>query len=174
MGSCHSHSETLENSSFSNLKKFTFDGLTTKAKIVDVYDGDTVTIVFFYNGNPVKYAFRIIGYDAPEIKPKRMTPNRELHCEAAICVRNFLKERILGKVVWIKFSHEEKYGRLMGDIYLMRSDNEKYFSDANNVCISRLMINLGFGKEYNGGHKCDFTCDELRHIIETSANTYTE
>ncbi len=37
------HEEDLEKNNFNNLKIFSFDGLITKCKVVDVYDGDTIT-----------------------------------------------------------------------------------------------------------------------------------
>lgn len=31
-------------------KAFSYEGLTLRAKVVDIYDGDTVTLVFRYRG----------------------------------------------------------------------------------------------------------------------------
>ena len=65
------HTADLLNQSFSDLEKFTYAGLLTKAKVVDVYDGDTITIVFYHNGQPIKDSFRMLGYDSPEMKPRK-------------------------------------------------------------------------------------------------------
>ena len=41
-----------------------------RAKVVDVYDGDTVTIVIFNKCGFEKHKLRMYGYDSPEMKPK--------------------------------------------------------------------------------------------------------
>lgn len=79
---------------FSDMKKFTFEGRLVQAKVTDVYDGDTVTIVFFNGQEPVKYSFRMLGYDAPEVKPKKVTENYELHKRAGAVVREKLRQKI--------------------------------------------------------------------------------
>ncbi len=49
------HINHLLRNDFNDLAKFTFEGKCIQAKITDVYDGDTVTIVFRYKKEYVKY-----------------------------------------------------------------------------------------------------------------------
>lgn len=158
------HTKDLLKNSFDNLKKFTFEGIITKAKVTDVYDGDTITIVFYYHNIPIKDNFRMIGYDSPEIKPRKDIQNRNLHITAAKHVKEFLRNKLLNQIVWVKFSHEEKYGRLMGDIYMINPNSKNKFI-GNEDCINQLMVGNGFGKQYGGGHKTEFTDIELNKII---------
>lgn len=158
------HTKDLIKNSFDNLKKFTFEGMITKAKVIDIYDGDTITIVFYFHDIPIKDTFRMNGYDSPEMKPIKDIQNRNLHITAAKYVKEFLKKKLLNQIVWVKFSHKEKYGRLIGDLYMINPNNKNQFI-GNEECINRLMISSGFGKQYGGGHKLEFTDIELNNII---------
>ena len=161
------HTKDLLKNSFDNLKKFTFEGIITKAKVIDVYDGDTVTIVFYFQDIPIKDTFRMIGYDSPEIKPRKDMQNRNLHITAAKYVKEFLKNKLLNQIVWVKFSQEEKYGRLMGNMYLINPNSKNKFI-GNEDCINELMVVNGYGKQYGGGRKSEFTDIELNNIIDTT------
>ena len=153
------HEKELLNNSFSSLQKFTFSGIITKCRIIDVYDGDTVTIVFYNNDEPIKKSFRMYGYDAPEMKPLKTTPNRNLHIQAAKISKNVLFELTKNKILWVKFFNEEKYGRLMGNLY---------FQEPNNVIksLNDYMIENGYGKIYKGDCKEEFSLDELNKILK--------
>lgn len=158
------HIQELNNRSFEELSHFTHNGLIVKAKITDVYDGDTVTIVFYRNNVPVKYPFRMLGYDAPEIKPKKISPFRQLEIEAAQIARQQLIDRLGNQLVWLRFSKEEKYGRLMGEIFLPNPNDPNHF-EGTEENINQWMINHNYGKPYQGGQKIAFTEDELRRLI---------
>lgn len=158
------HTEELRSQQFTELRKFTFDGLVTKAKVVDVYDGDTVTIVFYYNHQPIKDSFRMLGYDSPELKPLKTTPNRELHITAGEIVKKYLQQLILDQLVWVRFCREEKYGRLMGELYLIQSSHPDQLLDTDES-LNHHMIARRFGKPYHGEHKEAFTEKELHTII---------
>lgn len=159
------HTADLHNNSFSELSKFTFNGLITKAKIIDVYDGDTVTLVFYYGNQPIKDSFRMYGYDSPEIKPPKTLPNRELHVKAGLYVKEYLKTQILNKIMWVKFCQEEKFGRLMGELYYINPNNEQKFI-GDEININNMMIQKGYGKLYHGEAKTGFTDDELNLILK--------
>ena len=157
---------------YDKLDRFTFSGLTTKAKVVDVYDGDTITIVFYFHDLPIKDSFRMNGYDSPEIKPLKSIGDRDLHINAGKLVKKYLIDRLMGKLVWVKFCQEDKYGRLLGDIYTINPNCGDHIN-GDEEHINQTMISLGYGKEYHGGHKNLFTQIELREIVNkvTSLST---
>lgn len=159
-----SHTNELKSNSFSDLKKISYDGWITKAKVVDVYDGDTVTIVFYRNDMPIKSSFRLYGYDSPELKPTKKCPNRDLHIKAGIIAKQYLSNEILNKIVWIKFCGDDKYGRLMGNIYRTQNDEDSELSE-DNVCVNDTMIKNGYGLPYHGGRKTLFTTECLNKIV---------
>jgi endonuclease YncB( thermonuclease family) len=123
---------------------FTMKGKEMYCRVISVYDGDTVDIVFYENDVPKHYKFRLYGVDTPEMKPPKNCENREEIIQSAIRAKEYLSGLILDKTVWIEFHNEEKYGRLMGTIYKNKSKL---------VNINRLLIQNGYGKEYYGGKK---------------------
>ena len=129
----------LQNIEPSSIPFFSFDGITTYARIYDVYDGDTVKLIFEYKGEMIKYSARIYGIDTPEIRTKDKK-EKELGYKA----RDFLKSHILDKVLKVELLKFDKYGRLLVNIYI-----DAY----NNITVSNLMIQEGYAKPYFGGKK---------------------
>ena len=115
-------------------------------KVVDVYDGDTITIILINKCGYEKHKLRMYGYDSPEIKPLKNKKNRDTEIKNALKAKNFLSKQILNKIVIFESKGYDKYGRLLGNIYLRR-----YFK--TNININQLMIEKGFGYPYFGGTK---------------------
>ena len=105
-------------------------------KVIDVYDGDTITVAATVDKKLYKFKIRLYGIDSPEIKTKNKREKEE-----AIKSRDFLRKKILHKKVHIKEPFYEKYGRICGTVYL------------NNVNICNQMINKHLAVEYFGGTK---------------------
>ncbi|AOM63491.1 nuclease [Heterosigma akashiwo virus 01] len=108
-----------------NLEFFSLNGLIVNCKVVDVYDGDTVTVVFRCdrcNDTYYKWRCRIMGIDTPEIRTKNSEEKR-----MGLYVRDRVRERILNNVFSMKCYKFDKYGRLLVDIYI--DDNDKTLSD---------------------------------------------
>ena len=61
-------------------------------KVVDVYDGDTFSVVFDHKGELIKYRCRCYGYDTPEMRPSRKNPNREHEKKLAYAAKNRIIE----------------------------------------------------------------------------------
>ena len=121
-------------------------------KIVDVYDGDTLTCGFFFNNCPIKVKVRMEGYDSPEMKPLLKIENRDLHIECAHLAKEKLKSLTNNKIITINFNEQDKYGRQLAKLYI------------NNICINDIMISEGYGKPYDGGKKGIFTKENLLNI----------
>lgn len=123
-------------------KDFSFDG-TILAKIVSIYDGDTVRAVFFHGNQIVQYKIRMAGYDSPEMKPLKNIPNRDELIKKAKEAKAALSTKILNKVVVIKCNGFDKYGRILGNVYDLESDEN----------INNFMVTGGYAKPYDGGKK---------------------
>ena len=52
------YEKELANQLFDDIEEFSFNNMVTKCKIVDVYDGDSITIGFFYDEEPYIGKFR--------------------------------------------------------------------------------------------------------------------
>lgn len=134
---------------------FNFNNIKTMAKIVDVYDGDTITIIFYHYNMFIKHKARLYGYDSPEIKPLKTIENHDLQKKCGLIVKKILCDKILNKIVDIEIMSEtDKYGRLLCKIFY------------EGICINDFMIEKGLGKQYGGGKKSMFTLDELNKICE--------
>ena len=116
-----------------------------RAKVVDVYDGDTITIVIFNKFGFEKHKLRMYGYDSPEMKPKLNIENRENIILKAKQAKEFLSNLILNKIVDFESMGFDKYGRLLGKIFIANKCSRQ---DVN-----QLMLDNEFGYAYFGGTK---------------------
>lgn len=130
----------LENLTLQNCEKFSFKNLEVYAKVLKVYDGDTITIGFFYHNKQIKVSCRLLGIDTPELRTKNQKEK-----EQAILARDYLKNKINDSIVKILFDDFDKYGRPLITIY-----KKKYLRTIN---INELMVKKGYAYNYNGGKK---------------------
>jgi endonuclease YncB( thermonuclease family) len=144
--------DQIEKLKFIDHKKiplFSFENKLLIARIVDVYDGDTCTLLFEYNGEIMKYKARAMGYDCAEMKPKKDDPNRDQEKKLAQAAKTRFIELIGGidGIVQVKCLEFDKYGRILCYIYKINDDVEKSES------VNAMMIKEGHGKAYDGGTK---------------------
>ena len=112
------------------------DGKVLEAKVISVYDGDSIKVIFPLNGVLYRWSCRLNGVDTPEIRTRNLKEK-----EMGYKVRDFLREKILNKVVTLNCGELDKYGRLLVDINY-ESEN-----------INQWLITNGYAYEYNGGRK---------------------
>lgn len=124
-----------------------FTGETFRAKVVHVYDGDTIHVVFKVFGEFFKWNCRINGVDTPEIR----TLNKE-EKKLGIHVRDELKRLILDKIVIIHCESFDKYGRLLIDIEMPLDVLEPRFNNIP-LMLSEWLIQNKYAYAYRGGKK---------------------
>ena len=78
-------------------KLFSFENEQIQAKVVSVYDGDTVKCVFPSNGKMYKWNCRLTGVDTPELRTLCKVEKK-----FGYEVRDKLRERFLNKAVNVK------------------------------------------------------------------------
>lgn len=108
-------------------------------KVVKVYDGDTITIAspLPYPDSPIyRFQVRLNGIDSPEMKAKS-----SIEKMLAISARDALSNLVLHKIVQLKHTSIEKYGRLLADVYL------------GELNVNQWLINNKFAIAYDGGTK---------------------
>lgn len=127
-------------------------GLYRLAKVVDVYDGDTITVIMqMIDGEQYyKYKVRLNGIDTPELRT-----SNALEKHAAHIVRDVLRAKINGTIVSLNLKGEDKYGRLLADVY-----------DTNAIDICQWLIDAKYALPYKGGTKVSFTQDFLNNIVQ--------
>tara|TARA_B110000208_G_C11786240_1_gene435736 strand:- start:186 stop:647 length:462 start_codon:yes stop_codon:yes gene_type:complete len=139
---------TKENTSF-----YRFDNKKYYCKVIDIYDGDTITVAIKLNNKIFKHKVRMYGYDTPELKPRKNIPNRNKIIENAKYTKKILEELILNKIVVIRIERPtwDKYGRLLGTIFTKLKwgmTMRAYTFDVN-----AFMLSIGSVNEYFGGTK---------------------
>jgi len=108
-------------------------------RVIKVYDGDTITIASklpFPNSPMYRFSVRLNGIDCPEIKGKSAE-------EIAVAkeARDAMTAMILQKDVTLKNVANEKYGRVLADVYL------------GNLHLNQWLIDQRFAVAYDGGTK---------------------
>ncbi len=145
-----------------------YASVCTYAKLVQIYDGDTFTIITrLHPSEPyASYQLRLAGLDAPELKPNYKTPDRELHKKAGFHVRDELRTVFpIGSVLWIEFDKEEKYGRLLGTVWYNPKWWEFWRSGIN---INQWLLEHDFAVPYDGKRKYVFTTHHLKSILSSN------
>lgn len=120
------------------------------AKVLSVYDGDTVRIALRFRGVITCFNTRCYGYDCAEMRPSRSLPEEERAEEKrkAIAARDFLRSHVLGDDVLVHCKPHgfDKYGRLL--VTLFKDERKKPGQSLN-----ELMVEEGHGYPYDGGNK---------------------
>lgn len=129
---------------------FSLEGTYCKCKVVNVYDGDTCKVVFPLNDKMYRWNVRLTGYDTPEMRPSKSKENRDEEIKAAKIARDYLKSQVMNQeqLVYIKCGEFDKYGRLLGTLYLDETDL---------ISVNDMMIQQGHGYAYDGGTKQSFS-----------------
>ena len=123
---------------------FTLKDTFKICKIVDVYDGDTIRGVFENNGVYNKWTIRMYGYDSPEIRPSRKLPNRDEIKAKARESRDYLREKVLNKTVFLHCLDFDKYGRVLANVYI---------DELGETSVNDHMVEMNYGYTYFGGTK---------------------
>lgn len=114
------------------------NGTTVTAKVVSVYDGDTIKVIFPLNGVFYKWNCRLLGVDTPELRTKN-----KLEKAFGYVVRDKLREKIMSSIVSLKCEDLDKYGRLLVTI----------LCDDDKCNVNEWLINNDYAFSYDGGTK---------------------
>jgi len=111
-----------------------------KAKVVRCYDGDTLFCVMMYNNVLSQFSIRLLGYNSPEMKPKKGTYNgdeeKELIIKKAIECKEMLEKLVLNKIVTLTVEKFDDFGRLLAYVKVGELD------------VNYFMLEHGYGKPY--------------------------
>ncbi len=128
-----------------NTVHMTLENNVYYAKIVHIYDGDSMHVVFKEFDNFYRWTCRIMGVDTPELRTRN-----ENEKALGYKVRDILREKLLNKIVKIKCEKFDKYGRLLIDVYI---PNEMKRENAKTGMLSEWLIDNQYAYEYDGGTK---------------------
>lgn len=121
-------------------------------KVIDVYDGDTVTVIIRKRREWIQIKVRMLGYDAPEIKPPKNKPDREVEIINAKKAKADLESQVLNKIFVLKVKSPDKYGgRILGELYRVN-----FFGKPEEKSINTWMMENSITLPYEGGTKLNF------------------
>lgn len=148
-------------------KPRTFADVKQMVKLKEVYDGDTIKIITRLDAKETfrVYSLRIHGIDTPEIRTRNVLEKKAGQAAKQVAMH------ILGSksLLWVEFTKEDKYGRLMGKLYLTES--------FTNCCHNKLikgdlfadqMLHLKQAKPYFGKTKPKWTNQEYQTCVTKS------
>jgi endonuclease YncB( thermonuclease family) len=104
-----------------------------------VYDGDTITIAskLPYPESPLyRFQVRLNGIDCPELKSKS-----EDEKTIALLAKKEMEDLTFQKIVYLKNSQNEKFGRILADVYI------------DNIHLNTHMLSKRLAVAYDGGTK---------------------
>ena len=145
-----------------NTPYLSLNGITTKARVVSVYDGDTLTLVVPFKDDFYKVNCRMLGIDTCEIKSK-IQQNKNTAVRARNRVLQMLgvpisdldivlpKQKlqlILSEKVytcWVRCYETEKFGRTLVDVWAG--------ADMSMPTIAQILLNEKLAYEYKGDTK---------------------
>lgn len=112
--------------------------------VAKVYDGDSITVHVPWHGRLYRHGLRLWGIDTPELRTR--DPEEKA---AGVRARDYLRGRVLGKVIWVAFEGLDKYGRFLGHLYDTRHR-------ASARTLNAELINLGHAQHYTGKSKVSY------------------
>jgi endonuclease YncB( thermonuclease family) len=110
-------------------------------RVIKVYDGDTITIAskLPMEKSPIyRFSVRLNGIDTPEMRGVGVTEDEK---NAAHKVQEFVSKLILNKYVRLENVQNEKYGRILADVYI------------GDIHLNQLLLKERYAVVYNGGTK---------------------
>lgn len=125
---------TLENTPLLVVQHITCD-----AKVIDVYDADTITVAFapWVKGQYFQHNVRLCGINAPEIR----TTNKKEKA-LAIEAKEYVKQLLMGKIITLIIGeNKDKYGRTSATVM---------YGDMN-ICDH--LVAKGYAHTYSGGKR---------------------
>jgi micrococcal nuclease len=136
----------LENCTLTNTASFAIQNVQLHAKVLSVYDGDTITVAadFFSCGVFLNQKVRLVGMNAPEIRSRRKK-EKNFGLEAT----EYLRHLIDGKIVTLIITdNNDKYGRTSAVVIF------------DGVNINGHMVKKEYARVYGGGARGNWFTDE--------------
>ncbi len=118
------------------------------ARVVSVYDGDTVTLLASFGGSLARCNLRLCGIDCPEMRGRGASER-----QAAEAVRDVVRNECQDRVCRVHAQGTDKYGRLIGDL-----------ETPGGRFVARFLLNEGLARAYAGGARSAFADEEIERI----------
>ena len=124
------------------IQKLELDNSYYYAKVIDIYDADTITCILFFRNIPNVVKIRLDGIDAPEMKPDKLNENDMIKEKALAIISKVVLQKLIQKnnnIIFLKTHGSEKYGRTLAKIYDGKNSSESF---------NEILINLKLVDKY--------------------------
>lgn len=128
-----------------NTPWLSLENVECMAKVLDVCDGDTLTLAIPFESKLYQKKCRLLGLDTAEIRTKNLKEK-----EIGLAAKDFVTRLILNKKVLVNCGKDDKYGRLLVKLFVSEEDK------INDNDLSSQIVNVGLGYVYDGGLKKKF------------------
>lgn len=170
--------QKLKSFNYNNTEQFSFNGLSTFCRILDVIDGDTLCVIFNLNDKFYRFIIRLNGIDTCEIKSidKNILQkgiDAKNYVISTLCSSNNIKNYDLNFtkketkeffnknfiIAYISCKKFDKFGRILANIYLYNNEynSRNEYNSHNNLLnensLSNLLLNKKLAYPYFGGRK---------------------
>jgi len=133
----------LLSATYADTPEFGISDLKGWAKVLKVYDGDTIHIALIFKGDVYKLTCRILGIDTAELKTKNVKEK-----EHAVKARDRVISLTKDGLMWAHvMSSNDKYGRYLTKIYTDSTEAQS---------VSDILIAEGLAYAYDGKTKKKF------------------
>lgn len=140
--------------------RFTLNNINTYGRLVDIIDGDSLTIILPIYNDYFKFNVRLNGIDTSELHShkeelKHFAENAKNELVKLIIKTDNLTKHEVQKildnkliVVWVECLEFDKYGRLLANVYCFNEHTNDY-----DISLSQYLLDNKFAYMYNGGTK---------------------
>ena len=146
--------------------RFTLNNLKTYGRLVDIIDGDSLSIILPIYNDYFKFNVRLNGIDTSELHShteelrhfaenaknelvKLIIKNSGLIKTDSLTkheVQEILDDKLI--VMWVECLEFDKYGRLLANVYCFNEETNEY-----DISLSKYLLDNKFAYTYNGGTK---------------------
>lgn len=119
---------------------FSWEGRECWARATQIYDGDSFHLIFVDKGQLVRVPCRLEGVDTPELRARS-----EREKVLAMQARDFVRDKLEGKLVRARLGSSEKYGRTLCSVAC---------EDGSDLAAE--LIRTGLGRPYSGGARASW------------------
>jgi endonuclease YncB( thermonuclease family) len=137
----------MDNATYANTSDYdNLKGLFAMAKVVKVYDGDTIWVAIDFNNleqntsyspNIKRLKLRLARIDCPELRPKKECLNQAEEKNSAVISKQYVENMLLYEMVYVEIMGKDKYGRHLAEVYF------------NSTNINTLLIQGGYARSYS-------------------------
>lgn len=163
----------LQNYNYNNTEFFSLNGISCECRIVDILDGDTLTVIIPVHNFYYKFIIRLYGIDTCEIKSKNnFLHNKGIDAKnkviSLLCTanninpfyctnlsKNDIKEFFKNNFIkaHIKCLHFDKFGRTLAEIFLPKKQESTESTDKSILSLSNILLNEKLAYPYFGDTK---------------------